>query len=63
MKKLTLKIAELAVESFSIAERKDRGGTVRAHVPETVYDANCRTQPVTGPCECMVTEGAGGEFC
>jgi hypothetical protein len=58
MKKLTLKIAELAVESFSIAERNERGGTVRAHVPETIYEPECKTQPVTGPCECIFTEGA-----
>jgi hypothetical protein len=55
MKKLMLKIAELAVESFSIAERKERGGTVRAHVFDTVYqDGYAATNP-SSPCDCMIT--------
>lgn len=55
MKKLALKIDELAVESFEVVEREPRGGTVRGHVPETMYEATCRTQCATGPCECLYT--------
>ena len=55
MKKLALKIDDLAVESFCAAERRDHRMTVRAHILETEHDPTCMMQRVTGPCECVLT--------
>jgi hypothetical protein len=53
MKKLTLRIDQLAVESFPVMEREARGGTIHAH--ETRFDGTCMTQCATGMCDCAFT--------
>lgn len=49
MKKLTLEIAELKVESFQVAEEDARSGTVRGH-DHTFWGETC-TLCGTGPCD------------
>lgn len=56
MKKLSLRIADLAVESFSVLERDPRGGTVHGHMPDTRVGSTCVTQCATGPCDCVFTD-------
>jgi hypothetical protein len=55
MKKLSLKIGELRVESFELVENKEPRGTVHAHA-DTLPLTPCRTQRGTGPCECIFTD-------
>jgi hypothetical protein len=43
MKKLSLKIDELRVESFELVERKEPRGTVQAHA-DTLPQTPCVTQ-------------------
>jgi hypothetical protein len=61
MKKLTLRIDQLAVESFPVLEREARGGTINAH--ETRFDGTCMTQCATGVCDCAITDGNSCDLC
>lgn len=54
MKKVTLNIDALRVESFEVAGPERTGGTVRAHA-HLLFGQSIRTQCVTGICDCVAT--------
>lgn len=51
MKKLTLQLDQLAVESFATAATPAPRGTVQAH--GTVFDATCGPENTCGPQTCL----------
>ena len=55
MRKLTLDVHELEVETFEVACLAGLGGTVHANV-DTRWGDTCVTQCATGPCECRITD-------
>lgn len=60
MRKLTLDVHELKVDTFEVARPAGLGGTVHAN-EET--DHTCITQAVTGPCDCYFTEPSCDRAC
>ena len=54
MKKLTLNLAELRVDSFEAGAGNPVAGTVRAHM--RTWGATCVTNCATGPCYCASLE-------
>jgi hypothetical protein len=62
VRKLTLDVHELKVETFEVARPEGLGGTVHANV-ETRWGDTCVTQCVTGPCDCYFTEPSCDRAC
>lgn len=54
MKKLTLDLAELRVDSFEAGAENPTAGTVQAYV--RTWAATCVTNCATGPCYCPSLE-------